>query len=98
MSVENLKNYGRTCAESPELAAKAKEIGVDNIPGQIEHAKSLGFEWDADDLKALAAETGEDISDRDLEDISTNAVTVSAVAAVVGAGAAVAATTAGSGW
>jgi hypothetical protein len=105
MSVEDLKTYGRVCLEAPTLRARAKEIGVDNIPGQIEHARSLGFEWNEEDMKALAAEMGpQELSEEELEEISTGFVTttaaavVSAAAAVVGAGAAVTSTTSGSGW
>jgi lactobin A/cerein 7B family class IIb bacteriocin len=109
MSVKDLKSYGRVCVESPLLAAKAKEIGVDNIPGQIEHARSLGFNWDEDDMRALAAEMQpQELSEEELEEISTGFVTttaavvgsavVGAAAAVVGAGAAVTSTTSGSGW
>ena len=50
MSLEDLKTYAKKCAEDDALRAKAKEIGLDNIPGQIEQAKTMGLTWDENDM------------------------------------------------
>ena len=110
MSVEDLKSYGKLCVEDEAVKAKAKEIGLDNIDGQIEHAKSLGLTFSADDLQALAKESASlgELSDEDLESVAggfvttTGALVASAVvaagAAVVGTATAVTSTTSGDGW
>jgi predicted ribosomally synthesized peptide with nif11-like leader len=106
MSVEDLKKYGKMCAEDDKLRAEAKKIGIDNIDGQIAHAKSLGLDFSAEDLQALSKEMGGEgeLSEEDLEAVSGGFVTalaaavVGAAAGVVGAGAAVTSTTGGSGW
>lgn len=50
MSVEDLKNYAKACAQDDSLRAKAKEIGVENVQQHIEHAKKLGYNGDENDL------------------------------------------------
>ena len=99
MSVENLKEYARRCAEEPELRAKAKALGVSDVEGHMREAGSLGLHWTMDDMVALRKELvdaeGEgDLSEEELEQIAGGAVTVTAavvvgavVAGVVGAGA-----------
>lgn len=97
MSLEALKEYGRRCIEEPELRRQAKEIGISNMQGQIEHARSLGLEWDSGDMAALVRETGADaeLSEEQLEGVAggfftvTAAVVVGGVSAGVAAGAAV---------
>ena len=42
MSVVNLKEYARRCANEPELRTKAKAIGVSNIDAHIQQAGTLG--------------------------------------------------------
>ncbi len=72
MSVENLKEYARQCAEDPVLREKANVIGNSNIDGQIAHATALGLPWSHADLdvsrQKLVAE-GE-LSDEDLEQVA----------------------------
>jgi predicted ribosomally synthesized peptide with nif11-like leader len=110
MSIENLKEYARRCAADPDLRDKAKSIGATNVPGQIEHAESMGLHWTASDLvefqKEMQAE-GE-LSEEDLEQVAGGLVTttaalvgsavVGAAAGAVAAGAAVTSTTSGGGW
>jgi predicted ribosomally synthesized peptide with nif11-like leader len=60
MSVENLKEYGKRCAENEEVRKKAKEIGLKDIDGHIAHGKSLGLEFSEEDFAALAKEIGLD--------------------------------------
>lgn len=106
MSIEDLKAYGKLCVEDEEVKEKAKEIGLENIEGQIEHAKSLGLNFSDDDLQELAKETTKqgELSDEDLESVaggvvSATALGVAALAvSVVGVGAGVASTTTGDGW
>lgn len=110
MSIEDLKEYGRRAAEDPELRAKAKEIGLENIEGQIAQAKTLGLEFTAADMEALGNEVAGELSEDQLELVAGGAVTttvaavaagaavVGAAAAVVGAAAAVTSTTQGKGW
>ena len=106
MSVEALKAYGKKCIEDEELRKKAKAVGVENIPGQVELAKSHGFDFTPEDLQSLAKEVGVEgeLSEDELESVAGGFVTalaaavVGASAGVVSAGAAVASTTAGSGW
>ena len=70
MSVENLKKYGKMCAEDEEVRKKAKEIGLQDLDGQVVHAKTLGLEFSKEDFKVLAKEIGLDgkneLSDEDL--------------------------------
>jgi predicted ribosomally synthesized peptide with nif11-like leader len=56
MSVENLKKYGKLCAENDEVRKKAKEIGINDIDGQIAYGKSLGLEFSKEDFKELSRE------------------------------------------
>jgi lactobin A/cerein 7B family class IIb bacteriocin len=109
MSVADLKTYGKRAASDPVVRAKAKSIGLQNIKGQSEYAKTLGLTFDAEDMKALAKEVqpkGE-LSEKDLSSVSGGVVTTTAVAvaSVVGAGVGVAtaatavtSTTSGGGW
>jgi hypothetical protein len=110
MSVDALKEYGRRCATDPALARRAKEIGIDNVQGQIEHARSLGLNWTTDDMAALARETGAgaELSEAQLERVAGGIVTTTAAlavaavaasaAAVVGAGVGVTQTVQAGGW
>jgi hypothetical protein len=74
MSVENLKKYGHMCAEVEKARDRAKEIGLQDIDGQIAHAKSLGLEFSREDFEALAKEIGlekkDDLSDEELEKVA----------------------------
>jgi lactobin A/cerein 7B family class IIb bacteriocin len=106
MSVADLKKYGKMAKENPEIGKKAKAIGLQNIKGQAEHAKTLGLTFDEKDMEALARELqpkGE-LSEKELSAVAGGVVSavaaavVGAAAGVVSAGAAVASTTSGSGW
>ena len=59
MSVENLKKYGQLCAENEEVRKKAKEIGIQDLEGQIAYGKTLGLEFSKEDFEALAKEDAE---------------------------------------
>ncbi len=112
MSVENLKEYVRRCADEPELRAKAKEIGISDMDEHMRHAESLGLDWTKGDLvdfrkEVIDAEGDlEDLSQEDLEQVAAGVITataVVAVAAIAGVGAAgvaagVAAGAGGDGW
>jgi predicted ribosomally synthesized peptide with nif11-like leader len=88
MSVENLKKYGKMCAEKEDVRKKAKEIGLQDPDGQIAYAKTLGLEFSKEDMEALAKEAGiegkEELSEDDLKKVAGGIVT-STAAAVVGA-------------
>ena len=96
MSVENLKEYSRRCAEEPELRARAKALGISDVEGHIQEAGSLGLHWTMDDMVALRKELVdaegefEDLSEDELEQIAGGAVTVTAlvVTAAIAAGVA----------
>jgi hypothetical protein len=107
MSVEALKEYGRRCATDPALASRAKAIGIGNVQGQIEHARTLGLNWNQEDMAALARETGAgaELSEDQLERVAGGIVSLtaalavaSAAAAVVGAGVGVTQTVQAGGW
>ena len=107
MSVADLKAYGKRAASDPVVRAKAKEIGLQNVAGQASYAKTLGFNFTADDMQALAKEVkpkGE-LSDKELSNVAGGVVSATAaVAAVglaaagVGVGAVATATTSVGGW
>ncbi len=93
MSIENLKKYGKLCAEDQAVREKAKAIGMQDIPGQIAYATTLGLPFTQDDMAALAKEVGADqkdeLSEEDLEKVAGGVVTATA-AAVAGVVAGVA--------
>jgi predicted ribosomally synthesized peptide with nif11-like leader len=87
MSVEDFKKFGQMIAENPEVRAKAKEIGIDNVDGQIQYAKTLGLEFSKQDLAGVVKESGvssQELSDEQLETVAGGAISTTA-AAVVGA-------------
>jgi predicted ribosomally synthesized peptide with nif11-like leader len=100
MSVENLKKYGQLCAEDEKVRARAKEIGIDDVDGQIAYGKSLGLEFSREDFEALAREIGlegkDELSEEDLKKVAGGVVTITlaaglataAVGAAIGAAAA----------
>ena len=105
MSVADLKTYGQMCAENDALRAKAKEIGLENIDGQIKHAESLGLHFSQGDMEALAKEVQSEgeLSEEDLAQVSGGivaavAAAVGAAVAVAGAATAVTSTTSAGGW
>jgi predicted ribosomally synthesized peptide with nif11-like leader len=74
MSVENLKKYGKQCAEDEKVRKRAKEIGTQDIDGQIAHAKSLGLDISREDFVALAREAGidgkDELNEEDLKKVA----------------------------
>lgn len=90
MSVADLKAYGKKAATDPAVRQKAKEIGLQNVKGQAEYAKTLGFNFDAADMEALAKEVRpqSELSEEQLTSVAGGVVT-SVAAAVVTAGVAV---------
>jgi predicted ribosomally synthesized peptide with nif11-like leader len=89
MSVENLKKYGQLCGENEEVRKKAKEIGIEDVAGQIAYAKSLGLEFSREDFTALGKEAGLDgkneLSEEDLKKVAGGVGTATmAIALVVG--------------
>ena len=73
MSIENFKKYGQKVAEDKEVRAKAKEIGINHIDGQIAYAKTLGLEFTVKDMEELAREAGisvDELSEEDLEKVA----------------------------
>ena len=89
MSVENLKEYAQRCATEPELRAKARELGMSDLLGHMQHADSLGLGWSEGDMVALRKEIVPDeeighLSEKDMEAVAGGAVTLTTVAMVVG--------------
>ena len=74
MSIDNLKKFGKLCAEDENVRARAKEIGINNPEGLIAYAgEELGLDFDLDDMTALAKEGGtslDELSEEDLEKVS----------------------------
>ncbi len=93
MSLDDFKKYGKMISDDENVRAKAKEIGINDIDGQISYAKTLGLEFGREDMEAMAKEVGysqDELSEEDLEKIAGGAATVTALAvigAVVGAAA-----------
>jgi len=89
MSLENLKEYARRCANEPELRARAKEIGLENLDGQMRHAGGLGLDWTMEDMAALRNEITDadgnlgELSEEEMERIAGGAVSVTGVLTVV---------------
>lgn len=89
MSVENLKEYARRCANEPELRAKARELGMSDLRGHMQHADSLGLDWSEGDMVALRKEVVPDeeigdLSEEDMEAVAGGIVTLTTVSMVVG--------------
>ena len=110
MSVENLKEYARRCAEDPELRAVARDIGMADMDEHMRHAEGLGLDWNRNDMVAFRKEVIDededlvDLTEEELERVAGgSAATTVAVAVGVGAavgggvGAAAAGTAAGGG-
>ena len=101
MSIEALKDYSKRVMEDPEVKVEAKKLGLGDLAGQIDYAKGLGYSFSMEDIQELAKEVAPaegELSEEDLESVAGGFITVSAAAAVVGAGAAVASSTSGRGW
>ena len=89
MSVENLKKYGKLCAEDEKVRSKAKEIGLQDLEGHIAYGKTLGLEFTKEDFEALGKEAGldkkDELSEEDLKKVSGGfcTITLGAITAVV---------------
>ena len=74
MSVENLKKYGKLCAEDEKVRSKAKEIGLQDLEGHIAYGKTLGLEFTKEDFEALGKEAGldkkDELSEEDLKKVA----------------------------
>jgi predicted ribosomally synthesized peptide with nif11-like leader len=74
MSIEDLKKYGQMCSENEEIRNRAKEIGIENIAGQMAYAKELGLVFNLEDMEALVKEVGvgqsDELSEEDLEKVA----------------------------
>lgn len=105
MSVENLKEYARLCANDPEIREKAKAIGGTDVEEHMRLAESLGLNWTSGDMMAfrkelVADDDLTDLSEEELEQVAGGAFSVTiavglAVGAAAGAAAATAATAVG---
>ena len=87
MSLDDFKKYGQMIADDEGVRAKAKDIGIGDIDGQIVYAKTLGLEFNVQDMEAMANEAGiskDELSEEDLEMIA-GGVTTTTAAVVVGA-------------
>ncbi len=86
MSVEDFKKYGQMIAQDEKVRAKAKEIGIENVAGQIQYAKTLGLEFTQDDLAKAVRETGassKELSEEQLEQVAGGAISSTAVVGAV---------------
>ena len=90
MSVENLKKYGQLCSENEEVRKKAKEIGIQNIDGQIAYAKTLDLEFSKEDMEALSKEAGldkkDELSEEELKKVAGGFVSTTLAGVVVAMG------------
>lgn len=96
MSVADLKEYGRRAATDPAVRQKAKQIGLQNLTGQAEYAKTLGLNFTPDDMKELAKEVAPkgELSEAQLANVSGGIVSATAMAAAAVVGTAIAVGTA----
>ena len=95
MSVEALKEFLGKVGKDETLSEKVKTAGTDGN-ALIGLGKEIGLEFTAEDMKALKAQQGEELSDEELENVAGGFVTATAVsvaAAVASASAAVATAT-----
>ncbi len=87
MSVQDLKKFGQLCVENETVRARAKAIGLNDMPGQITYAKELGFDFSIADLQTLAQEAGiskNELSEAELQQVAGGVVTTTAAVAVAG--------------
>ena len=97
MSVEDLKKYGKMCAEDEALKTKAKTMELD-IDKHIAHGKELGLEFGPEDFRALGEESGfseDELTDEQLEMVAGG---VALATGVVVAGMAIGALVGGGPW
>ncbi len=91
MSVESLKQFIQKLGTDDALAGKFKGVSADPN-AVIALGKEYNYEFTAEDMRDLKKQQGEELSDKELENVAGGFVTATAVvvgAAVVGAGAAV---------
>ena len=85
MSLENLKEYARRCATEPELRAKAKAIGIEDMEQHMRHAEILGLDWTMDDMATFRKEVLDDpdnlqnLTEEELEQVAGGICTTTAV-------------------
>jgi predicted ribosomally synthesized peptide with nif11-like leader len=88
MGIEDLKKYGKMCEEDEKIRARAKEIGIKDLDGQIAYAKTLGLDFSKEDFNALASEAGLDgkneLSEEELKKVAGGFLSTTLAAAVVG--------------
>jgi predicted ribosomally synthesized peptide with nif11-like leader len=93
MSVQDFKKFGQLIAQDEKVRAKAKEIGVENVDGQIQYAKTLGLEFTKDDLAMAVKEasaSSKELTEEQLEKVAGGAITSTAAVAAVSAVVAIA--------
>ena len=82
MSINNLKKFGKLCAEDETIRARVKEIGINNPEELIAYAgEELNLYFTHDDMTALAKEEGssqKELSEEDLEKIAGGSWSVTA--------------------
>jgi predicted ribosomally synthesized peptide with nif11-like leader len=107
MSLENVKAFFEKVTSDPELTQKAKKIGTSDWKATEEFAKSLGFDFDDEDLISYYKQnlpSSSDLDEAELSSVAGGTVSAIAVAATavavgaVGASAGVTTTTQGGGW
>ena len=92
MSVENLKEYARRCAAEPELRARARAIGTEDMEAHQRHAASLGLDWTMDDMLAFRKEVtgvqGESdmLTEEDLDQVAGGVAMVTGIVVGIVAG------------
>ncbi len=87
MSVQDLKKFGQLCVENETVRARAKAIGLNDMPGQIAYAKELGFDFSLADLQTLAktaVTSKNELSEADLEQVAGGVVTTTVAGVVAG--------------
>ncbi len=67
MSVENLKEYAKRCANDPQTLQAAKEFGIHDIEKHIGLSESLGLKWDMDDWSKFQHEVTENLTNEEME-------------------------------
>src|SRR5690606_11651984 len=70
MSIEDLRTYGTRAVSDPDVRKKVKEIGMQNLPGHVEFAKTLGLEFSVDDFATLAREAQGELSEDQMSQVA----------------------------
>lgn len=85
MSVENLKAFGRLIAADAAVKEAVKAIGTTNVEGLIAYATERGLPFDAEDMRALAKQTGlgqDELNEEQLQSVAGGFITTTAAALV----------------